>query len=51
MTDFLDFHYAGWHWPSFNLADAAICVGVSLLLLDAFLGPHPTEAAAAGGRP
>lgn len=51
VTDFLDFHYAGWHWPSFNLADAAICVGVSLLLLDAFLGPHPAEAAPAGGRP
>lgn len=37
VTDFLDFHHAGWHWPSFNLADTAICVGVGLLLLDGFL--------------
>lgn len=34
VVDFLDFHYAGWHWPAFNIADSAICVGVGLLLLD-----------------
>ena len=33
VTDFLDFHAAGYHWPAFNLADAAIFVGVALLLL------------------
>lgn len=33
VTDFLDFHVAGYHWPTFNLADTAIFVGVSLLLL------------------
>ena len=33
VTDFLDFHAAGHHWPAFNLADAAIFVGVALLLL------------------
>ena len=32
VTDFLDFHAAGWHWPSFNLADAAIFLGVLVLL-------------------
>lgn len=45
VTDFLDVHYAGWHWPSFNLADAAICVGVALLLLDGFLGERRQETA------
>ena len=28
VTDFLDFHWHGHHWPSFNIADAAICVEV-----------------------
>lgn len=32
VVDFLDFHLAGWHWPAFNIADAAISVGVALLL-------------------
>ena len=33
VTDFLDFHVAGWHWPTFNLGDSAITVGVGLMLL------------------
>jgi len=33
VFDFLDFHVLGWHWPAFNLADAAISCGVVLLLL------------------
>lgn len=30
VTDFLDFYWASNHWPCFNLADAAICVGVGI---------------------
>ncbi|MCX7896397.1 MAG: signal peptidase II [Rhodocyclaceae bacterium] len=37
VVDFFDFHYAGWHWPAFNMADAAITLGVALLFLHAFL--------------
>lgn len=37
VADFLDLHVAGYHWPAFNLADAAITVGVALLLIDALL--------------
>ena len=37
VVDFLDFHLAGWHWPAFNLADAAICVGAVLMLADGLL--------------
>ena len=37
VADFLDFHWAGYHWPAFNLADAAISVGVVILLLDTLL--------------
>ena len=35
VVDFLDLHWADWHWPAFNVADAAITLGVVLLLLDA----------------
>ena len=43
VVDFLDFHVAGWHWPAFNVADAAICIGVGLLLLDSLLGRGETR--------
>ena len=43
VTDFLDFHLAGWHWPAFNLADAGIVSGVVALLLDAFTGRIPSD--------
>ena len=33
VIDFLDFHYAGFHWPAFNVADIFISVGVALYLL------------------
>lgn len=32
VEDFLDFHYAHWHWPSFNLADVWIVVGAILFI-------------------
>ena len=34
VIDFLDAHWYDHHWPSFNVADSAICVGVFLLALD-----------------
>jgi signal peptidase II len=34
VIDFLDFHVADWHWPAFNVADSAICVGAVLFILD-----------------
>lgn len=36
VVDFIDVHYAGWHWPAFNVADSAITCGVILMVVDAF---------------
>jgi signal peptidase II len=33
VIDFLDFHLGTLHWPAFNVADSALCVGVGLFLL------------------
>lgn len=37
VADFLDFHALGWHWPAFNVADAAITVGAAILIAEGFL--------------
>ncbi|HXH28348.1 MAG TPA: signal peptidase II [Candidatus Polarisedimenticolia bacterium] len=34
VVDFLDVFVKDHHWPAFNVADSAICIGVSLLVLD-----------------
>lgn len=33
VTDFLDFHWHATHWPAFNVADSAVCVGAILLII------------------
>jgi signal peptidase II len=45
VIDFLDFHLASWHWPAFNLADSAICLGVAAMLLDGMLSRRATPQA------
>ena len=37
VVDFLDFHWANWHFPAFNLADSAITLGAICLILDELL--------------
>ncbi len=37
VVDFLDFHYGGWHFPAFNVADSAITVGAICLIFDELL--------------
>lgn len=34
VVDFLDFHWRGWHFPAFNIADSAITLGAACLILD-----------------
>ncbi|MBM3515800.1 MAG: signal peptidase II [Alphaproteobacteria bacterium] len=41
VADFFDFHVAGWHFATFNVADSCISIGVALWLLDAVIAkPH-----------
>jgi len=41
VVDFLDLHWFNRaHWPTFNLADTAICIGVALIFLDLILQPR-----------
>ena len=35
VVDFIDFHLGSWHYPSFNVADAAIFIGVVIWLIEA----------------
>ncbi len=37
VADFLDFHIGVYHWPAFNVADAAISVGLVALVIDSLL--------------
>ena len=37
VVDFLDFYYAGIHFPAFNVADCGISVGAACLILDEVL--------------
>ena len=32
VVDFIDLHYGNWHWPAFNIADSAICIGATLIV-------------------
>ena len=36
VTDFLDFHAGGYHWPAFNLADAAITTSMAIIVVCSF---------------
>lgn len=37
VIDFLDFHWHSWHFPAFNVADSAITIGATCLILDELL--------------
>ena len=43
VFDFADFLVGQWHWPAFNIADAAIVLGVGLLLLDSLVAEKKTS--------
>jgi signal peptidase II len=46
VTDFIDLHVAGYHWPTFNVADIAITFGAIWLVADSLgIGTRQREAA------
>ena len=52
VTDFFDFYIGSWHWPAFNIADAAICTGVGIYIISAFwVSQHPLNDGRASNDP
>lgn len=43
VVDFIDFYVGQWHWPTFNIADSAISVGVVVLILAGLFGGDRKE--------
>jgi signal peptidase II len=52
VIDFIDVHFKSFHWPTFNIADASICVGAALLAYDVFFSKNrlPKETATDNGQ-
>jgi len=46
VIDFIEVFYKTYHWPVFNVADAAISVGAALLAIDLFLAPAASRTTA-----
>jgi signal peptidase II len=43
VVDFIQWHAAGFYWPAFNIADAAISVGAVLMIIDQLFGTHNSD--------
>ncbi len=45
VIDFIDWYLSkdGYHWPTFNIADSVILIGVGLLLIDSFKNPEKNK--------
>jgi signal peptidase II len=40
VLDFVDCTIGAYHWPAFNVADSAICIGAAMLIVTSFTDPH-----------
>lgn len=46
VIDFIDIYIGSWHWPTFNIADLAICTGTILIILESFFHSTINQSAA-----
>lgn len=44
VVDFIDVQFGNWHYPTFNVADMAICIGAGLIILDMFWSKKTEDA-------
>ncbi len=49
VIDFIDVQFGNWHYPTFNVADSAICIGAGLLIIDLFFTKKNQKAKEAKG--
>ena len=43
VVDFLEFHIGRFYWPSFNIADSCICVGVFIFVISSLVRPEEDD--------
>ncbi len=43
VVDFLDVYVGNWHWPAFNVADSAICIGVGVFVYHILFNKMPEQ--------
>jgi signal peptidase II len=43
VVDFIAWHYRAHYWPTFNVADSFVCVGVALLMLEGVITKQPNQ--------
>ncbi len=43
VRDFIDVYRGSYHWPTFNIADSLLCIGVGLLIISSFFTEKPAQ--------
>ena len=43
VRDFIDVYRGNYHWPTFNVADSLLCIGVALLIISTLLTEKPAQ--------
>ena len=43
VRDFIDVYRGSYHWPTFNIADSLLCIGVGLLIISTFITEKPAQ--------